>query len=124
MAIYYVIDRYKPTKPIVEIAASRTGIDATRGLIVKIDEGLSVRGNPKNLAELLDAKKAALLARYNEFSAVNLDPCLSVDYVDKNSCSGVMLASANTNHCLLGNGALVTVPFNLNPTEYMVVWEA
>jgi hypothetical protein len=128
MSIHYLIDPFTVTGEIVDVVMSETGqVEATGSTVIRIPDGVAIRGNPTNLTDLLTAKYNGLMSFYAGFTDMLADPCMDESNFDLAALytQFFLVSSKFVNHCLLYPGTCVSVPFPLGfiPTQCIVVWE-
>jgi hypothetical protein len=119
-------------RDIVDVAAVDEGeAFAPMGLAVRIPQGVSIQGKPKVLSTLLTAKYAGILAAYQGYTRIAMDPCLSPSQalpypgLSTGNCSNYVSGTGAVNHLLLPGGVLVFQTLTLAaPVESLIMtWE-
>jgi hypothetical protein len=124
MSIYYLLDPFQATQQILDVT-SATPVNATGTTVVRVPKGVSIRGNPTNMAQLQSAKSDGMLEQYEGFSQIVHNDCLSSAGVDATASSRVVIGSGTTHHCVHGGGTLVTPAqvLGYRPAILNVAWE-
>lgn len=126
MSIYYLIDPFTVGGDIVDVVTSETGqIEATGSTVIRVPDGVAIRGNPTNLTDLLTAKYSGLMSFYAGFTDMLSDPCIGANNFDPASFFFFNNSSGWVNPSLSYAGSCDSVPFALGfaPTQCVVVWE-
>jgi hypothetical protein len=130
MSIHYLVDPFTPDSQIIDVTTSENGqTDSTGALLIRVPDGVQIRGKPKNLSELLLAKEAGIQASYVGFPKILVDHCMTVDdtpSVVSPSSLHVSVGADMAQHCIFGQGNLITASVGLDntPSTCVVVWEA
>lgn len=132
MSTYYLLDQFAASNPVIDVAQNDLSfVDATGVMVVKLPADVGIDGQPQNLLELNQLKRAGLHRRYAATFSIT-DPCLTTERVDTALSTKVQLAGGtstlcNNNHCLLSVGSvLATTKFGVSiaSRRFAVVWEA
>ena len=137
MTLHYTVNTFSTAKDVVDVTQLGAAEEfAPMGLAVRVPDGVSIRGKPKTLTELLDSKKQGILEAYSGYASVLMDPCLSVTAtatspgVNTSASYGYMPGSGFSNHLLLSSttGMITTQQYTLTatapPASFVVLWEA
>jgi len=132
VSTHYLVDPFTASShPIIDVTTPKNGTtDSTGGVLIRVPDGIAIHGSPPgspvtNLAALLAAKEAGLLAHYAGFSTIKFDECLTAGKVDLSKSARVLLGAGLAHPCILSEGNLVTTVVSLPaaPSVCVVTWE-
>lgn len=127
MPIHYLIDPFTNNGDIIDVITTESGSsDSTGATVIRIPDGVAIRDNPSNLADLLTAKYDGLLASYAGFTEIVADACMDELTLDPAGKKGALLSAGFINHCTVGQGCTLgfaSIPLPFAPTQCVVTWE-
>lgn len=131
---YYTISPFGASKDIVDVTILEDEFApfAPMGLPIRVPNGVSIRGRPKTLSELLTSKADGLLRAFGDYTNVVMDSCLNAagggtePGIEASESFGYRPGGGFTNHFIHGNGGVIvskTVTLPFVPDKCVVVWE-